>query len=111
MSRMGIGTWFNFKKMSPPKAVTLVFVASILLIVVSYGIWQFGQIISPSQQFSSDPFIELSISDYDDELNPLPNNLIDQTPPKFTGTNATELVFDSSDFLIMARMEGELDYR
>ena len=113
MSRMGIGTWFNFKKMSPPKAVTLVFVASILLIVISYGIWQFGQIISPEQGFSSDPIVHLSVSNYSEGYIPLPNNNTDDKPPDFSdnlGTPIT-LTYGSDDKLDMGRLEIRLDYR
>ena len=113
MSRKGIGTWFNFKKMSPPKAVTLVFVASILLIVISYGIWQFGQIISPEGQFSSDPFVHLSVSDYSEGYIPLPNNSTDNTAPDFSDDRGTPitLTYGSDDKLDMARLEIRLDYR
>ena len=119
MSRKGIGTWFNFKKMSPPKAVTLVFVASILLIVISYGIWQFGRLISPSQTFSDppDPVIALSVTDYYQDgpgvYEPLPNNIADRTPPYFNANNVQiPLTFDNTTRkLNMARLEIQLDYR
>jgi hypothetical protein len=99
--------------MSPQKAVSLVFVASVLLVVVSYGIWQFGKILSPSQQFSADPVVSLSISDYyeDGSFNPLPlpNNLTDTTVPVY-GDKVLMLNYNDQQ-LNMARLQGTIDYR
>lgn len=114
MSRMGIKAILDFGKMSPPKAVTLVFVASILLVVVSYGIWQFGRLLSPSETFNvANPVVALSVSDYDNFFVRLPNNTTDVTPPNFGNqTNPTVLTFDGgTGKLNMARLEIQLDYR
>ena len=111
--RMGIGSWLNFKNMSPQKAVTLVFVTSLLLLIVSYGIWQFGRIISPSQRFSNDPVVHLSVTDYDNRFVALPNSLTDPTLPYFepAQTKPTILRFGADGKLDMARLEVRVDYR
>lgn len=106
----------DFGKMSPPKAVTLVFVASILLVVVSYGIWQFGQLLSPIGNFNTggNPTVVLSISDYDKFFIALPNVLSNTTSPLFEDnqTRPTLLSFDiNTNKLKMARLEIRLDYR
>ncbi|MEX0594727.1 MAG: hypothetical protein WD157_01340 [Patescibacteria group bacterium] len=97
--------------MSPQRALSLVFVASVLLVVVSYGIWQFGRLLSPSGIFnSSDPVVESAISDFDANGNPLPNSVTDNTVPDY-GINATELTYGADGKLNMARLQGLVDYR
>lgn len=89
------------------------FISSVLLIVVSYGIWQFGKILSPSRQFSSDPVVTLSVSDYylDASFNAvrLPNNLTDNTVPVY-GDDVLQLDYNGQQ-LNMARLQGTIDYR
>ncbi len=106
--------WFDWRHMSPQRAVTLVFTASVLLVVISYGVWQFGQLLSPINEISTnDPILKLSASDRDDSANPLPNNLTDTTAPFFNyniQNNPTVLQFDGNS-LDLARYEIRVDYR
>ena len=107
--------WFDFRKMSPQKAVTLVFTASVLLVVVSYGVWQFGQLLSPENQISSNnPILKLSASDRDISAEPLPNSLTDATQPYFSyniQNGPTLLEFGTDGKLDLARYEIKIDYR
>lgn len=113
MNWQGLKRYLDFRKMSPQKAVSLIFISSVLLVVISYGIWQFGKILSPSQNFSSDPLVTLSISDYslDGSFNPvaLPNNLTDNTVPVY-GDEVLLLDYNGQQ-LNMARLQGTVDYR
>lgn len=113
MKWQGVKRYLDLRHMSPQKAVSLMFVASVLLIVVSYGVWQLGKILSPSQQFSSDPVVALSVSDYylDASFNAvaLPNNLTDNTLPIY-GDDVLRLDY-SGQQLNMARLQGTIDYR
>lgn len=116
MSMMGLKKMLDFRKMTPPKAVTLVFVASVLLIVISYGVWQLGRLLSPSGIFNSgSPFVELKVSDYYDNngvYTPLPNNRTDTETPVFDVDGVKlPLTFDAGGTLNMARLEIQLDYR
>ncbi|MEX1052131.1 MAG: hypothetical protein WEC83_01950 [Patescibacteria group bacterium] len=106
---------FNWRAMSPQRAVTLVFTASVLLVVVSYGVWQFGRLLSPVNEIStSNPILKLSASDRDLSAEPLPNSLTDTTPPYFTYNiqdGPTILEFGNDGKLDLARYEIRVDYR
>jgi len=114
MNWRGVKRYFDIRQMSSQKATSVVFVATLLVLVIGYGIWQFGKILSPSQQFSSDPIITLRVSDYslDGASNPvpLPNNLTDGTIPHYDGSHVVELNYTGQQ-LNMARIQGEVDYR
>lgn len=115
MKGIDFKAWFNWRQMSPQRAVTLVFTASVLLVVVSYGVWQFGRLLSPENQISSsNPILKLSASDRDISAEPLPNSLTDQTQPYFTyniQNGPTVLEFGSDGRLDLARYEIRVDYR
>lgn len=111
--------WLDIRKMSPQKAVSTVFVASVLLVVVGYGVWQFGRLISPFLDLNptDNPIVRLGASDRDNQNNSLPNSITDPTIAKFdyvpTASPITELKYNlaNPNQLLQARIEAFVDYR
>lgn len=111
----GEDRWFAFKMMwkkpTPYKMAGVVVIASCLVIIGTFGVWQLQRLISPELglRIGSDSRVQLKSTLRDQSGMPLPVSVNASSEPGFTVTNSerVEVTFQGSEYKL-PRIQGEL---
>lgn len=103
----------NFRNMKLIKLSLILVVATFVIILGTFGIWQLQQMVSPDSGgiIKSGVTAQLKSSDRSRENVPLANNLEDPTQPDYLNTTITSLgnAVVGGD-IPFARIQGEVIY-